>query len=118
VFDDLPGRLIHWYLSRPLHTRTLLLLATLVLVGELAFRRFGPRSRAYKAWTKVFETIGVFWTAIILSIVYFVSVSMVALFMRLGRKDLLDRGLAPEKSYWRAHEPNPLGPKAAIRHQF
>jgi hypothetical protein len=118
LLDDVPGRIAHWYLTRPPHTRVLLVLATTVLVVEVLFRRFAPKSKAYKTWTKAFETIGVFWTAVILSIVYFLSVSLVALFMRLTGKDLLDRGLAPEKTYWKAHEPNPLGPKAAIRHQF
>jgi hypothetical protein len=37
---------------------------------------------------------------------------------RLFGKDLHDRGLAPEPSFWRAHEPNPLGPERAARHQF
>ena len=38
--------------------------------------------------------------------------------MRLFGKDPLDRSLAPEPSFWRAHEPNPLGPERAARHQF
>ena len=32
--------------------------------------------------------------------------------------DPLDRRLAPEPTFWRAHEPNPLGPERAARHQF
>jgi hypothetical protein len=24
----------------------------------------------------------------------------------------------PEATFWRAHDPNPLGPQAAVRHQF
>jgi hypothetical protein len=38
--------------------------------------------------------------------------------MRLFGKDPLDRSLRPEPSFWRPHEPNPLGPSAAARHQF
>jgi len=45
-------------------------------------------------------------------------VGPVSLFMRLGRHDPLDRQLAPEPSFWRGHEPNPLGPARAARHQF
>ena len=118
MLSDVTGRIAHWYMTRPPHTRVVLVIACCVLVGEILFRRFAPKSRAYKLWTKAFEAVGVFWTAIILSVVYFVSVSLVALFIRLTGKDLLDRGLAPEKSFWRAHEANPLGARAAVRHQF
>jgi hypothetical protein len=111
-------RIAHWYATRPTHTRVLLVLATAVLVVELAFRQFAPKSLAYKKWTHVFETIGTFWTAILLALVYFLSVSFVALFMKLFGKDPLDRRLDAEASFWRAHEPNPLGAQAAVRHQF
>ena len=118
ILNDVLGRIGHWFATRPTHTRVLLVVATLVLVGELAVRRFAPGSQASKAWTRVFETIGVFWTAIILSIVYFLSVSFVAFFMRLSGKDILDKKIGAEKSFWKAHEPNPLGARAAVRHQF
>lgn len=89
------------------------------MVGvELLLRRFAPRSRAYAAWQHFFESIGAVWTAVILALVYFVSVSLVAVGMRLFGKDPLDRSLRPEPSFWRPHEPNPLGPSAAARHQF
>jgi hypothetical protein len=112
------ARVATWWATRPTHTRVLLVIAASMLVVELAFRRFGPKSPAYKKWTHFFETIGLFWTAILLAVVYFVSVSFVAFFIRLFGKDLLDRKLTPEPSYWRSHEPNPLGPAAAVRHQF
>jgi hypothetical protein len=85
---------------------------------ELLLRRFAPRSRAYAAWQHFFESIGAVWTAVILALVYFVSVSLVAVGMRLFGKDPLDRSLRPEPSFWRPHEPNPHGPSAAARHQF
>lgn len=96
----------------------LLGLATTVLVVELIFRRVAPRSAAYVKWTAAFRFIGSVWTAVILSIVYFASVSIVGIGMRLLGKDPLDRGLRPEPTFWRTHEPNPLGPRAASRHQF
>jgi hypothetical protein len=92
--------------------------ATLVVLVELGFRRFAPKSGAYRAWTRFFEGIGHVWTAVLLGVVYFLSISLVSLGMRLARKDPLDRSLAAEPSFWRAHEPNPLGPRAAARHQF
>ena len=46
------------------------------------------------------------------------SVSLVACWIKLFGEDPLDRAFAPEASFWRAHEPNPLGPAAAARHQF
>ena len=111
-------RLLAWAHGLPTHTRFLLALATTVFLVELAFRRFAPRSAAYRKWTAAFVVIGSVWTAIILSIGYFVSVSVVGIAMRLLGKDPLDRGLTPEPTFWRTHEPNPLGPRAASRHQF
>jgi hypothetical protein len=111
-------RVSHWLAGLPLHTRVLLGLATTVFVIELVVRRVAPGSQFYAGWTRVFQTIGKFWTAVILSIVYFVSVAVVSLAMKLRGKDLLDRGLQPEPTFWRKHDPNPLGPRAAVRHQF
>lgn len=96
----------------------LLAFATLVVLVELAFRYAAPKSAAYRGWTRFFEGLGHVWTAVLLGLVYFLSISLVSLGMRLARKDLLDRSLAPEASFWRPHEPNPLGPRAAARHQF
>ena len=107
-----------WAAGLPLHTKVLLTLATTVLVVELVFRRVAPRSAAYRKWTAAFVVIGSVWTAVILSIVYFASVSIVGIAMRMLGKDPLDRGLRPEPTFWRDHEPNPLGPRAASRHQF
>jgi hypothetical protein len=92
--------------------------AVSVFLIEVAFRRFAPASRAYAGWTRFFQGIGKVWTAVILSLVYVFSVGPVGLVMRLLGHDPLDRRLHGEPSFWRAHEPNPLGPAAAIRHQF
>ena len=102
----------------PTHTKVLLAVATTVFVIELALRWFAPKSGFYRGWTQVFLTIGHFWTAILLGIIYFVTVSVISLVMKLFAPDPLDRGLAPEATFWRSHEPNPLGPEAAARHQF
>ena len=112
------GYLAQWWAARPPFTKGVLLFATSVVLIELVFRRLAPRSAAYRKWTAFFEGIGHVWTSVILAIVYFVSVSMVSVFVRLFLKDPLDRKLEPEPSFWRTHEPNPLGPVAAARHQF
>jgi hypothetical protein len=96
----------------------LLVFATTVVLIELAFRRLAPGSAAYKRWTAFFEGIGVVWSAVILGLIYFLSVSLTSLGLKLAGKDPLDRTLQPEPSFWRPHEPNPLGPQAAARHQF
>jgi membrane-associated protease RseP (regulator of RpoE activity) len=93
-------------------------LATIVVLVELGLRRFAPKSRAYVRWTGFFEGLGKVWTAVLLAIVYVFSVGPVGLVMRFFGHDPLDRRLAPEPSFWRAHEPNPLGPERAARHQF
>jgi len=93
-------------------------LATIMVLVELGLRRFAPKSRAYALWTGFFEGLGKLWTAVLLAIVYVFSVGPTGLVMRLFGHDPLDRRLAPEPSFWRAHEPNPLGPERAARHQF
>ncbi len=106
-----------WFLGLSLRWKVVALAAVVVLV-EVGFRRLAPKSRAYARWTAFFQGIGKVWTAVLLAIVYVLSVGPIGLVMRLRRQDPLDRGLAPEPSFWRAHEPNPLGPERAARHQF
>jgi hypothetical protein len=96
----------------------LLAAATVVVLVELFLRRFARKSAFYRGWQATFEAIGAVWTAVLLSVVYVVSVGPIGLFMRLTGKDLLDRRLTPAPTFWRSHEPNPLGPEAAARHQF
>jgi len=103
------GRVGHWFAGLPTYKQVLLAVATTMFVVELILRRFARGTPLYKKWTAFFEGIGAFWSAIILSLVYF---------MKLLGKDLLDRRLKAEPSFWRTHEPNPLGPLAAARHQF
>jgi len=112
------ARFGHWFSALPPHKQVLLALATAVFVVELILRRFARGTRLYARWTAAFEAVGAFWSAILLSVVYFVSVALISLFTKAFGKDPLDRGLAPEASFWRTHEPNPLGPLAAARHQF
>ena len=112
------NRVLAWLAARPAHTKALLGFAATVVTIELLFRRLAPNSAAYKRWTAFFEGIGHVWTSVLLAIVYLLSVSVVAFLMKLFLKDPLDRALAPEPSFWRTHEPNPLGPEAAARHQF
>jgi hypothetical protein len=92
--------------------------AVAILAVEVAFRRLAQHSTAYRKWTGFFQAVGAVWTAVILSLIYVLSVGPVGLGMRLLGRDPLDRKLAPEKSFWRRHEANPLGPQAAARHQF
>jgi hypothetical protein len=92
--------------------------ASIVVLVELALRRLAPKSRTYARWSAFFQGIGKVWTAVLLAIVYLLSVGPIGLVMRLFGRDPLDRRLLPEPSFWRAHEPNPLGPERAARHQF
>ena len=115
---DVLGRVALWFGGLPTYKQALLAVATTMFVVELILRRFARGTLLYKKWTAFFEGIGAFWSAIILSIVYFVSVAAISACMKITGKDPLDRSLVPEPSFWRAHEPNPLGPLAAARHQF
>jgi hypothetical protein len=112
-----PEEALGWFASLPVRWKILAAASVVVLI-ELAFRYLAPRSRAYARWTGFFQGIGKVWTAVLLAIVYVLSVGPIGLVMRLLGRDPLDRRLTPEPSFWRAHEPNPLGPERAARHQF
>jgi len=107
-----------WIASRPTHTKVLFCVASIVFLTELALRRLAPRSRAYRRWKHFFEAVGDVWGAVWLSLIYLLSVGPISLAMRARGKDLLDRKLTPAPSAWCPHEANPLGPRAAARHQF
>lgn len=96
----------------------LLAFATAVVLVELVLRRVAPRSRVYAGWKAAFEAVGSVWTAVLLAVVYVLSVGPIGLVMRLVGNDPLDRRLAQEPTFWRAHTPNPLGIERAARHQF
>ena len=115
---DVLGRVATAFAGLATWKQVLLGVATTAFVIELTLRKVAPRSKVYAGWKHGMEKVAQFWTAIILSIVYFGSVAGVSLFMKLFGKDPLDRRLGPEPSFWRSHEPNPLGPLAAARHQF
>ena len=91
--------------------------ATLVLV-EVVLRRWAPQSAFYRRWTAFFAAVGAVWTGVLLAVVYFLTVAGVSLVLKLLGKDLLDRDVTPEPTFWRAHEASPLGSDAAARHQF
>ena len=104
--------------SHAVATHKLLSFACAVLLVEIALRSLAPRSRLYAGWKATFEAIGSVWTAVLLGVVYVFPVGPIGLVMRVFGNDPLDRGLAPEPSFWRTHEENPLGPERAARHQF
>jgi hypothetical protein len=115
-----------WFTAHPVK-RSLLLLFLVVVLTEIVLKVFLPKSAAAKAWTRFFtrvsnsrvlQFLAKFWTGIILSIIYFLTLPFITLGQKFFGSDPLDRSLKPEPSFWRKHEPNPLGPKAAARHQF
>jgi heme/copper-type cytochrome/quinol oxidase subunit 2 len=116
--SDVLDWLVRAYLAMPLVFRVLFPVAVAITVVDQVWKRVAPDSRGYAAFKHGLESIGAFWTAVILSIVYFLSVSLVNLFLRLKGEDPLDRQLAPAPTFWKIHEPNPLGALRAARHQF
>ena len=112
-----PFDAVAWSSALPVRYKLMALAAAMVLV-EAGFRLLAPKSRAYARWTGFFQAIGKVWTAVLLAIVYVLSIGPIGLVMRLRGHDLLDRGLAAEPSFWRPHEPSPLGTERAALHQF
>ena len=108
-----------WFAGLALRYKVLAFATSVVLV-ELGFRRFAPKSQAYAPLDAASSRgSGSVWTA----------VHPVDRVPRLGRPDRpracgssartrSTAALTPEPSFWRAHEPNPLGPERAARHQF
>jgi hypothetical protein len=47
----------------------LLTFASLILLTELGFRRWAPKSAAYARWTSFFKAVGAVWTAVLLSVI-------------------------------------------------
>ena len=89
-----PSDALTWFVDLPLRWKILAFATTVVLI-EIAFRRLAPSSRAYARWTRFFQGLGVVWTAVILAIIYILSVGPVGLFMRLFGKDLRIRAKYP-----------------------
>lgn len=112
-----PQEWLSWAVALPVRYK-LLAFATAVFLTEVALRTLAPKSRVYARWTAAFQAIGSVWTAVILLFIYILSVGPVGLAMRLFGNDPLDRSLASKPSFWHGHEPNPLGPERAARHQF
>lgn len=55
----------------------------------------------YRHWMRVAHIIGFFFTTVVLSLVFFLVFSVVGIFLRLMRKDLLARKIESDKeSYW------------------
>jgi hypothetical protein len=70
---------------------------------SLALSLFVPRAMrpVYIAFTKIAHAIGWFNTRVILTLIYYVILTPIALIMRLLRKDPLHRRLARDlTSYW------------------
>ncbi len=109
---------LYAWLAGPGWRPKLLAFAFAVMLVELSLRNLAPKSAVYRGWTACFRGIGAVWTALILALVYVLSIGPIGVVMRVRGKDPLDRRLDPEPSFWRAHEPNPLGPERASRHQF
>ena len=77
-----------WIRLAGLSTRgKILVAASLIVAIELAFRYLAPKSPAYKRWTAFFEAIGSVWTAVLLAVIYLLSVGPMSLFNRAFGKD-------------------------------
>ena len=92
-----------WLAALPLRWK-ILAFATTVVVIELGFRHLAPKSRAYARWTRFFQGIGMVWTAVILAVVYIVSVGPIGLVMRLAGHDPLEDARAALLLYLRYRE--------------
>ena len=106
LLSDFLSHLLAKWSAWPLWRKSVLALAFLAFLIDLTLRIAAPKSEARKAWMRGVERVGAFWTGIILSFVYFLTVAALGIGMKLLGKDLLDKSLKPEPTYWRRHEQN------------
>ncbi|KIX15639.1 hypothetical protein X474_03070 [Dethiosulfatarculus sandiegensis] len=62
----------------------------------------------YLVWMSLASVLGYFVSRIILTILYFLVITPIGLFMRLLGKDILDKKMDSKQSYWhrRANQSN------------
>jgi hypothetical protein len=68
-------------------------------------------------WKVIAAKIAIVQTTIILFIIYFGIFGIMALLIFITRQDLLDKRLAPAKSFWKEREPHGSH-RETYRHQF
>lgn len=76
------------------------LLPSILILG-ITFLWLDLLKPVYKVWMKIAYFIGGIMTAMILTIVFFLIFGLVGIFLRMLRKDLLDKKIERDKdSYW------------------
>jgi hypothetical protein len=73
--------------------------------------------KLFEGWKKFAEKLAVVQTKIILFIIYFIFFGIISLFAFILRQDLLNKRLAPVKSYWKKKE-HPGHMENQYKHQF
>lgn len=71
----------------------------------------------WRGWKRFARGLGVVNTWILLSLTYFVILSVISVVGRIFGADFLDRRMKPRSSYWHKREPADLSTEAA-RRQF
>ena len=71
----------------------------------------------WRGWKAFAHKLGVLNTKIILTILYFIVIGTAAMIAKILRRDLLDRRLCDEDSFWKARESLPVNLENA-RRQF
>ena len=61
--------------------------------------------KIWAGWKFIAHKIGVFNTKLLLTITYFLMISLISLVVRLLGRDLLDKRFRPRPSYWHPKEP-------------
>jgi len=91
------GALFVWR-EKPWGIYTLYVAAAFLVLGLVAPKLLGPIEKAWMALARVLQTV---MTAIILTLMFFLVMTPIGLFIRLTGKDLLGMKGDPEiESYW------------------
>jgi len=74
-------------------------------------------SLIWRGWKKFAHILGAINTRILLTVSYFVIFAIASLITMFSRKDMLDRKMTRQETYYREHEPVQASVEAA-RRQF
>jgi hypothetical protein len=101
------GGLFFWRGERGVAPWLFLIAAAFLLLAGLYSKALKP---VQKAWMTLAIVLGWFMTRLLLTIIFFVGITPIALIARLFGKRFLDLGFEPDReSYWEKREPHDRG---------
>jgi hypothetical protein len=104
--------LAHQLQTNGMTTSAVIWISLAVILLTLASARPQILIPVYDLWMKGAHAIGTMLTGLLLVVIYYSLFTIAGMALRLLRKDLLDRGLQPDReTYWHVRPPQPFEQK-------